>query len=83
MDEQKKQALKAALAQIDKQFGKGSVMYLGDDQAQAASLAVGHDGLGGRGGHYLQQPIDRRAADRRLPSTSGLAPAGAHRHAPL
>lgn len=34
MDEQKKQALKAALAQIDKQFGKGSVMFLGDDQAQ-------------------------------------------------
>ncbi len=35
MDEQKKQALKAALAQIDKQFGKGSVMFLGDDQAQS------------------------------------------------
>jgi recombination protein RecA len=34
MDEQKKQALKAALTQIDKQFGKGSVMFLGDDQAQ-------------------------------------------------
>jgi len=35
VDEQKKQALKAALAQIDKQFGKGSVMFLGDEQAQA------------------------------------------------
>ncbi|BBB23483.1 recombination protein RecA [Isorropodon fossajaponicum endosymbiont JTNG4] len=35
MDEQKKQALKAALAQIDKQFGKGSVIFLGDDQAQS------------------------------------------------
>lgn len=34
MDEQKKQALKAALAQIDKQFGKGSVMLLGDEQSQ-------------------------------------------------
>lgn len=40
MDEKKKQALKAALAQIDKQFGKGSVMYLGDDQAQADIEAV-------------------------------------------
>jgi len=30
MDEQKKQALNAALAQIEKQFGKGSVMRLGD-----------------------------------------------------
>ena len=34
MDEQKKLALKAALSQIDKQFGKGSVMFLGDDNAQ-------------------------------------------------
>jgi recombination protein RecA len=40
MDEQKKQALKAALAQIDKQFGKGSVMFLGDDQAQGDIEAV-------------------------------------------
>jgi recombination protein RecA len=35
VDEQKKQALKAALAQIDKQFGKGSVMFLGDDEARS------------------------------------------------
>jgi len=35
VDEQKKQALKAALAQIDKQFGKGSVMFLGDDDARS------------------------------------------------
>ncbi|CAB9542296.1 RecA protein [uncultured Gammaproteobacteria bacterium] len=40
MDEQKKQALKAALAQIDKQFGKGSVMFLGDEGAQADIEAV-------------------------------------------
>ncbi|BBB22931.1 recombination protein RecA [Abyssogena phaseoliformis symbiont OG214] len=40
MDEQKKQALKATLAQIDKQFGKGSVMFLGDDQAQSDIEAV-------------------------------------------
>jgi len=40
VDEQKKQALKAALAQIDKQFGKGSVMFLGDEQAQADIEAV-------------------------------------------
>lgn len=40
MDEQKKQALKVALAQIDKQFGKGSVMFLGDDQAQGDIEAV-------------------------------------------
>jgi recombination protein RecA len=35
VDEQKKQALKAALAQIDKQFGKGSVMFLGDDESRS------------------------------------------------
>jgi recombination protein RecA len=40
MDENKKQALKAALAQIDKQFGKGSVMYLGDEEAQDDIEAV-------------------------------------------
>ena len=40
MDEQKKQALKAALAQIDKQFGKGSVMFLGDDEARSDIEAV-------------------------------------------
>jgi recombination protein RecA len=40
VDEQKKQALKAALAQIDKQFGKGSVMFLGDEQAHADIEAV-------------------------------------------
>jgi recombination protein RecA len=33
VDEQKKQALKVALTQIDKQFGKGSVMFLGDAEA--------------------------------------------------
>jgi recombination protein RecA len=35
VDEQKKLALKAALSQIDKQFGKGSVMFLGDDKSKS------------------------------------------------
>jgi len=34
VDEQKKQALKAALGQIEKQFGKGSVMFLGDEESR-------------------------------------------------
>ena len=34
MDEQKKQALKVALAQIEKQFGKGAVMFLGDEESR-------------------------------------------------
>nr|MCH9745984.1 recombinase RecA [Pseudomonadota bacterium] len=37
---QKKQALKAALSQIDKQFGKGSVMFLGDENSQVDIEAV-------------------------------------------
>ena len=34
MDEQKKQALKVALGQIEKQFGKGAVMFLGDEESR-------------------------------------------------
>lgn len=34
MDDNKSKALEAALSQIDKQFGKGSVMRLGDEGAQ-------------------------------------------------
>jgi recombination protein RecA len=40
MDEDKKKALQVALAQIDKQFGKGSVMFLGDEQSQTDIEAV-------------------------------------------
>ena len=40
MDDNKKQALKVALAQIDKQFGKGSVMFLGADETQSDIEAV-------------------------------------------
>ena len=33
----REKALENALAQIDKQYGKGSVMRLGDDQHQAVA----------------------------------------------
>src|SRR5690606_9956126 len=55
MDENKKRALAAALGQIEKQFGKGSVMRMGDGTAQAVEaiptgslqldLALGIGGL--------------------------------------
>jgi recombination protein RecA len=32
MDDNKSKALAAALSQIEKQFGKGSIMRLGDDE---------------------------------------------------
>lgn len=40
MDAQKKQVLKAALSQIDKQFRKGSVMFLGDAKSNTDIEAV-------------------------------------------
>ncbi len=40
MDEQKKQALKVALSQIEKQFGKGSVMFLGEEESRTDIEAV-------------------------------------------
>jgi recombination protein RecA len=38
MDSDKSKALKAALGQIEKQFGKGSVMRLGDEETQAVDV---------------------------------------------
>ncbi len=38
MDENKKRALAAALAQIDKQFGKGTVMRMGDKSIEPAEV---------------------------------------------
>lgn len=40
MDENKQKALAAALGQIEKQFGKGSVMRLGDDRAANTGMPV-------------------------------------------
>ena len=46
MDENKKKALSAALSQIDRQFGKGSVMRMGDQQLQAIpAISTGSLGL--------------------------------------
>ncbi len=46
MDDNKKKALTAALAQIERQFGKGSVMLLGDDAAIANIEAISTGSLG-------------------------------------
>ena len=46
MDENKKRALQSALAQIDKQFGKGTVMRMGDRQSDAIdAVSTGSLGL--------------------------------------
>jgi recombination protein RecA len=46
IDEQKKKALSAALGQIEKQFGKGSVMRMGDAGARADIQVVSTGSLG-------------------------------------
>ncbi len=46
MDENRKKALAAALSQIDKQFGKGSVMLLGDYEANRDIQTVSTGSLG-------------------------------------
>ena len=47
MDENKQKALQAALAQIERQFGKGSVMRLGDGDVvkDVSSIPTGSIGL--------------------------------------
>jgi len=46
VDEQKKKALSAALSQIDKQFGKGSVMVMGEGQIEKDIEAISTGSLG-------------------------------------
>lgn len=46
MDENKKRALAAALGQIERQFGKGAVMRMGDHERQAIpAISTGSLGL--------------------------------------
>lgn len=55
----REKALENALAQIDKQYGKGSVMRLGDDQHQAVaamSLLRPHYVPGNQSGQELIVP---------------------------
>ncbi|USZ14223.1 recombinase RecA [Moraxella sp. FZFQ2102] len=46
MDENKEKALKAALAQIEKQFGKNTIMHLGDESAKLDVDVVSTGSLG-------------------------------------
>jgi len=46
MEDNKKKALGAALGQIEKQFGKGAVMRLGDNVAARDISAVSSGSLG-------------------------------------
>ena len=46
MDDNKRKALSAALGQIEKQFGKGAIMRMGDVTATAVSDAISTGSLG-------------------------------------
>ena len=46
MDENRKKALSAALGQIEKQFGKGSIMRMGDTQADRSLQVISTGSLG-------------------------------------
>jgi recombination protein RecA len=46
MDDNKKRALSAALGQIERQFGKGSIMRLGDNQAERGLDVISTGSLG-------------------------------------
>ena len=43
--DEKKEALTTALAQIEKQFGKGAIMKLGDSAMQVEAISTGSLGL--------------------------------------
>ena len=44
MDDNKSKALAAALSQIEKQFGKGSIMRMGDTDIAIAATATARNG---------------------------------------
>ena len=46
MDDNKKRALTAALGQIERQFGKGSIMRMGDNQAERDLAVISTGSLG-------------------------------------
>ena len=53
IDENKQKALAAALGQIEKQFGKGSIMRLGEDRSMdVETISTGSLSLGYRTGRW-------------------------------
>lgn len=69
IDENKQKALAAALGQIEKQFGKGSIMRLGEDRSMdVETISTGSLSLDialGAGG--LPMAVSSKSTDRNLP----------------
>lgn len=69
IDENKQKALAAALGQIEKQFGKGSIMRLGEDRSMdVETISTGSLSLDialGAGG--LRWAVSSKSTDQNLP----------------
>ena len=71
MEENRKKALVAALGQIEKQFGKGSVMRLGDANSYDVELALGGSEALDRLAH--DDRWDAILCDLMMPQVDGVA----------
>jgi recombination protein RecA len=71
MDDNKRKALQAALSQIEKQFGKGSIMRLGEHEVSqdiqvSTSCSAGYRaGVGGLRGLVVEITVRNHRARRR------------------
>ena len=75
MDENKKKALAAALGQIERQFGKGSVMLMGDKSSRpdVGTISTGSLGIDialGIGCLLYTSPSPRDRQKTRMPSSA-------------
>ena len=72
INEEKQKALEAALGHIEKQYGKGSVMKLGDSSAhmQVEAIPTGSLGLDIALGHFAEFLDNASSAGLRILSSS-------------
>lgn len=69
IDENKQKALAAALGQIEKQFGKGSIMRLGEDRSMDVETisAVRFHWISRLGQVVCRWAVSSKSTDRNLP----------------
>lgn len=69
IDENKQKALAAALGQIEKQFGKGSIMRLGEDRSMdVETISTGSLSLISRLGQVVcRWAVSSKSTDQNLP----------------
>ncbi len=68
IDENKQKALAAALGQIEKQFGKGSIMRPGEDRSMdVETISTGSLSLDIAGQVVCRWAVSSKSTDRNLP----------------